>query len=946
MTKKKTTKKALLASALSLLLCFSMLLGTTYAWFTDSVTSANNIIKSGNLDVTLEYWDGDSWETVEASEDILTGDLWEPGYVDVAYLRVANAGSLALKYQLGINIVSEKPGVNAEGDSFLLSDYIQFGVVENVNGETGAYATRDAAVAAVTDAKKISAGFSKAASMVSGDELYLALVVYMPTTVDNAANHNGETIPEINLGINVFATQLTSEYDSFGNDYDAMAGGYYHVEYGFNNPSDLLAFAPTAGDAASSGLSINSDGEAQIDASGAWYTVDADLSKQEYVIDYEIDITDLADGENVTVDTGETTAWGSTPIMLERGSTKVYYGLSKNEYIGELEGTVVHVTHTYKYNRDGMLEITTTVSDGDASVSYTKAVASKAQTELYWDIYYATVAGKATMDDFTVKSADAVVDSGAEFVSAIEEVEDGGIVVLADTLTFDAASSTNLNGYNEGVYYEGDKSFTVDLNGKTITNDSAVNDYLMLFKNNGEKASTITFKNGTIEAGPTAYSAICTSTSSTQKITINLENVNVIGNNSNGAVVKVRGGTELNVKAGTVITGKNSYTAIECVSSTANIQEGTEIYQNGTSSYVGSLVGASYNGVVNVYGGYGVSAKGCFVVFTSGGTINVSGGEWIANNDGTPVSSNASVLVAQNDKNTYPSAGKSVINVTGGTFKGGYCCYGNAVGDAQINISAGTFINADPSEYVADGYKATLVGDVYMVLKENTVVVEEDTPIANVDSALLEGKDVVLSTNLTVDTTATTANSGYGATGVTVKGGTLDGNGNSLGINKWGTWDSAVHTTGGTIKNLTVNSGMRGIFMGSADSDVYIDNVVIDGTIYTFNSDGGSKDYGVYISNTTLNGWTSHSDVHKEVVYTNCNFGEGSGYAFCRPYGKTILENCVFEEGFEFDTSKTSDITFINCYYGDTLITAENAATLGYGETTFFYNGLNGITIK
>ena len=205
---------------------------------------------------------------------------------------------------------------------------------------------------------------------------------------------------------------------------------------------------------------------------------------------------------------------------------------------------------------------------------------------------------------------------------------------------------------------------------------------------------------------------------------------------------------------------------------------------------------------------------------------------------------------------------------------------------------------------------------------------------------------IVLHADLSFTSSDTTANSGYGATGLSVKGNTLDGNGNSLGIDNWNTWDAAVHTTSGTIKNLTINKGMRGIFMGSADGNVYIDNVIIDGTIYTFNSDGGSKNYGVYISNSTLNGWTSHSDVHKEVVYTNCNFGEGNGYAFCRPYGPTVFENCVFEEGFKFDTSKTSAIIFKNCYYGDTLITAENAATLGFGEITFFYNGLNGITIN
>ena len=194
------------------------------------------------------------------------------------------------------------------------------------------------------------------------------------------------------------------------------------------------------------------------------------------------------------------------------------------------------------------------------------------------------------------------------------------------------------------------------------------------------------------------------------------------------------------------------------------------------------------------------------------------------------------------------------------------------------------------------------------------------------DTALISGGDAILNEDLLFSSSDTTANSGYGATGVSVKGGTLDGNGNSLGINNWGTWDAAVHTTGGTIKNLTINSGMRGIFMGSATEDVYIDNVVIDGTIYTFNSDGGNKNYGVYISNSTLNGWTSHSDVHKEVVYTNCDFGEGNGYAFCRPYGPTAFVGCEFEAGYRIDARGA--VTFENCTIGGVALTSDNLSTL------------------
>ena len=129
MTTKHSTKKALLMSATSLLLCFAMLLGTTFAWFTDSVSSANNIIKSGNLDIELEYWNGTEWADVKGSSDILTNTLWEPGVTEIAYLRLANAGSLALKYQFGINIVTETAGKNVAGDEFKLSDYNLFGVL-------------------------------------------------------------------------------------------------------------------------------------------------------------------------------------------------------------------------------------------------------------------------------------------------------------------------------------------------------------------------------------------------------------------------------------------------------------------------------------------------------------------------------------------------------------------------------------------------------------------------------------------------------------------------------------------------------------------------------------------------------------------------------------------------------------------------------------------------
>ena len=279
---------------------------------------------------------------------------------------------------------------------------------------------------------------------------------------------------------------------------------------------------------------------------------------------------------------------------------------------------------------------------------------------------------------------------------AIKAVEDGSTITLVADETFSETNRVNSSGsWYEGVYYVGDKSFTIDLGGFTISQDdsNAVNDYLLNFKNDGEKENVINLTNGTIEA-KAAYCTIATSTTSTKKITINLENINLVGDNSNGAVIKIRGGAELNVKAGTTITGKDNYVGIECYGATVNVYDGSEFYMNGTTSYCGSLIGVSGNGLVNVYGGYGKGAKGGFIAMTSGGTINVSGGEWIANTDGTAAGDNAAVLIAQSQ-----GGAKSIVNVAGGTFKGGYCCYGDAVGDAQINIKGGNF-NADPSAYL------------------------------------------------------------------------------------------------------------------------------------------------------------------------------------------------------------------------------------------------------
>ena len=239
MTKTKSTKRALLMSALSLLMCISMLIGSTFAWFTDSVTSANNVIQSGTLDVVLEYktnW-SDDWAPVDENTKIFKdGALYEPGYTEVVYLRVSNAGSLALKYLLSFNIANEESSTNVYGDEFKLSDYLQVGSYVQDEYSSGfnyadalmpaMFGTRENALKNVelNTLSSANAIIRENAPVLPGEDTaqVVALVLTMPETVGNEANAKTDVeAPWIELGIRLYATQYTHENDSFDNQYDA-----------------------------------------------------------------------------------------------------------------------------------------------------------------------------------------------------------------------------------------------------------------------------------------------------------------------------------------------------------------------------------------------------------------------------------------------------------------------------------------------------------------------------------------------------------------------------------------------------------------------------------------------------------------------------------------------------------------------------------------------------
>ncbi len=244
MTNRKSTKRALLGSVISLLLCFAMLLGTTFAWFTDSAATGSNVITSGNLDVEVQYTlNGTDWNDLDGATDLFQKGLWEPGHTEVVALRIKNNGSLALKYAANMNIVSETKGKTKDGADIVLSEILTVSTltiedagIDPVFGMNIAEKTLEKAFQGENNIAWDSPVAFKAGNVLESDQSlyvdstqYVLVKVDMAETVGNEANHNGTEIPEIKFGINVLATQFTYEEDSFGKDYDkdAFVADYY-----------------------------------------------------------------------------------------------------------------------------------------------------------------------------------------------------------------------------------------------------------------------------------------------------------------------------------------------------------------------------------------------------------------------------------------------------------------------------------------------------------------------------------------------------------------------------------------------------------------------------------------------------------------------------------------------------------------------------------------------
>ena len=218
MNTKKATKRALLTSVMALVMCVVMLVGTTFAWFTDTASTGVNKIQAGNLDIELQMKDNaGNWVKAEGktlnflqkqggkqvpSEDI----LWEPGCTyELPELRIVNKGNLALKYKISISGAKDATPENDKNDLKLL-DVIDW--TYNVSGVGGNTTTE--------------LGTERHLVAKTGEaDVFDTLTIKGQMQKSAGNDYQGMAIEGI--AITVVATQDTVESDSFGKDYDENA---------------------------------------------------------------------------------------------------------------------------------------------------------------------------------------------------------------------------------------------------------------------------------------------------------------------------------------------------------------------------------------------------------------------------------------------------------------------------------------------------------------------------------------------------------------------------------------------------------------------------------------------------------------------------------------------------------------------------------------------------
>ena len=521
MNNKRATKRALLTSVMALVMCVVMLVGTTFAWFTDTASTGVNKIVAGNLDVALEMKNPDYNSTVPNSKEWISAEgktlnftkkvdvatdgstaettpaaeiLWEPGCrYQLPELRVVNNGNLALKYKIQITGI--------QGDAKL--------------NEVIDWTINDAA---------INLTEQRLAAKTAGEAFTIKGV--MQTTAGN--EYQGLSIDGI--AITVYATQDTVENDSFDNTYDASAtyypvldaagmkdalvnGGNIKVDANVDPSEALVATKDTTIDM--NGKTIANTNDVWEKNPNSWSLISARENANLTITGNgtfaakkdDCYAVDVQDGATVTIENG-TFIGNIHAVYVQKGTAYIKGGFySVQQKYPDAAKADEFVLNCYDANRaNGTAKIIVTggtfvnfnpancqaegpntnfVADGYSVISETKANG---------DVWYTVVKGTGVVPSTQESLNDGIKDSTNKDVTVVMPAN--------SSLTLDngIANSSGSDNKARDITFVGDGTQTVDVITNAVNAEGGQLNY--------QRGSTFTFENMTIQAGEGSFDGV------------------------------------------------------------------------------------------------------------------------------------------------------------------------------------------------------------------------------------------------------------------------------------------------------------------------------------------------------------------------------------------------------------------------------------------------------
>ena len=680
----KTTKSRLLLSALSLLVCISMFVGSTFAWFTDSVSSVNNIIKSGNLDIEVEYsLDGSTYTALGEASIFPVDDLWEPGFTRVVALRVKNVGSLAAKLDVATNVASEITGTNVYGETFKLSDYIKV--------YTGNTFVSDRDLSGMTEADFGKSLIAADTKLLPGESTDVVIGITMPTTVGNEANHKtGTTAPQITFGITVNATQQMYESDSFGNDYDDITtvSDVASLKSAIEAGENVMLNADVALDADAT-ITVADGSSVLLDLNGheiSGVSSTAGANRKIFTVKGNMNV--IGNGTVSMEHTGANMEWnnltapfsveggvltlGDGVTVINNGGSDMAYAVDVNTTLGEsvlnVNGAVLVSTYTgvrifnnHKTEK-GIVNYNDGIIQGESRDIWAQIMANPAEN---------AVVNIAEGIDYTVEGGTMYyIDVDETFASSAAELQNalaaGGEVVLASNISLKDAPIAIAD------------DTTIDLNGKTLSGVSTSSTTSNLIKVN--KDSTLTLTNGTVKFeatnpdtdwGTEGFPTYANNTISCSGELV-IDGATIINNTPAGGAsyaIDCYPGADLTVNSGTITSANNVAIRMFANSNTVS----TDVTING----------GTISGMRSVW----IHLPGSKVTNVRQANLTITGGTFNVND--------AAAQPAIYSYSYGDSFAGTNVTISGGTFNGDVQFGGGAKDTVEnVTITGGTFNGA------------------------------------------------------------------------------------------------------------------------------------------------------------------------------------------------------------------------------------------------------------